>query len=131
VFGTGTWFSVDSASYLDFSVSAIWSAGLQYWPVYSIGRFTVLAGLQYWPVYSIGRFTVLAAGFEYSPLIGILVQVGILVAGYTGAGWLRIARKSEIRIFMNSVSMSKKCSAALRLIEKSGKCLVVFLVAPI
>jgi hypothetical protein len=114
VFGTGTWFSVDSASYLDFSVSAIWSAGLQYWPVYSIGRFTVLA-----------------AGFEYSPLIGILVQVGILVAGYTGAGWLRIARKSEIRIFMNSVSMSKKCSAALRLIEKSGKCLVVFLVAPI
>jgi hypothetical protein len=28
-----------------------------------------LAGLQYWPVYSIGRFTVLAAGFEYSPLV--------------------------------------------------------------
>ncbi len=48
-------FSVDSAPCLYFSVSAIWVAGLQYWPVYSIGRFTVLVAGWYtrrWLVYS-------------------------------------------------------------------------------
>jgi hypothetical protein len=64
--------------------------------VLSIRWFTVLAGLQYWPL------------------------IGILVAGYTG-GWVYWCRldvacarlvadrpEIEIRIFMNSVSMSKK-----------------------
>jgi hypothetical protein len=54
----------------------------------NLGRwFTVLAGLQYWPVYSIGRFTVLVAGWYTRRWLVYSSLVGILVAGWYTRRW--------------------------------------------